>query len=404
MDKEIKRVLVLTTTFPRWKGDTIQLFVYELSRRLQENGLELFVLAPHHRGAKRYEVLDGLKVFRFPYFYPEKYQRLAYGQGILFNMKHSFLAKVQVPLLFLSELFYAVKIIKQNKIDIVHSHWIIPSGIIGAICKKVLGLRHITTLHGSDINTVNKSKLLCKVCSFVVRNCDKISANSSYTKSKIVSINEEARDKLEVIPMGVDIDSFKPKDKIPQYSSGAEYLILTVGRLVDWKGTKYLITAMAEVIKSFPKARLLIIGDGPERASLEALTAELGLKGNVSFLGAVKNADLPRYYISADVFCLPSVELEGQTEGLGVVLLEAMACGVPVIASKVGGTPDIIEDGYNGLLVPAMSPLDLSSGIIRILSDPKLAHKFSTNGRISIEEKFSWEYVSRKFQQVYKCL
>ncbi|MDD4908502.1 MAG: glycosyltransferase [Candidatus Omnitrophica bacterium] len=404
MNKKIKKVLVLTTTFPRWEGDTIQLFVYELSRRLRENGLEIFILAPHHWRAEKFEVMGGLKVFRFPYFYPSRYQRLAYGQGILFNIKHSFWAKIQVPLLFLSELFYAVKIVKQNKIDIVHSHWLIPSGIIGAICKKALGTPHITTLHGSDINTMGNSGILRKICSFIIRNSDRVTANSSYTKSKIISIDDGARDKVEIIPMGVDADSFKPGDITLKYSIKEEYSILTVGRLVNWKGTQYLIMAMVEVIKSFPKAKLLVIGDGPERTSLEALAIRLGLKDNVLFLGVVKNADLPRYYISADIFCLPSVELAGQTEALGVVLLEAMACGTPVIASRVGGTLDIIEDGHNGLLVPQKSPHELSSAIIAILSNPEAARKFSTNGRATIEKKFSWEYVVDRFYKIYEHL
>jgi glycosyltransferase involved in cell wall biosynthesis len=162
--------------------------------------------------------------------------------------------------------------------------------------------------------------------------------------------------------------------------------------------------AMVEVIKSFPKAKLLVIGDGPERTSLEALAIRLGLKDNVLFLGVVKNADLPRYYISADIFCLPSVELAGQTEALGVVLLEAMACGTPVIASRVGGTLDIIEDGHNGLLVPQKSPHELSSAIIAILSNPEAARKFSTNGRATIEKKFSWEYVVDRFYKIYEHL
>ena len=134
-----KKVLVLATTFPRWKNDTTPAFVYELSKQLRTGNMDVVVLAPHYHGAKKLEMMDGIKVYRFPYFWPAKYQKLVYDGGILPNIKRSHLAKIQVPLLVLSELYYTFKIIKKEKINVIHSHWIIPSGLIGAFCKNFLG-------------------------------------------------------------------------------------------------------------------------------------------------------------------------------------------------------------------------------------------------------------------------
>ena len=399
---EIK-VLVLTTTFPRWENDTTPAFVYDLSKRLRDEELEIVVLAPHCEGAKRFEIMDGLIVYRFPYFYPAKYQRLAYGGGILPSLKRSHLAKIQVPLLFLSELFYAFKIIINKKIDVIHSHWIIPSGLVGAVCRRIFGIRHITTLHGSDINTIKKSKILSRICSFILHNSDEITANSSYTKKAILSIDDRAKNKVEVVPMGVDINRFKSEDNTNlKEVFGAEYIILSVGRLIDWKGTKYLIIAMKEVIKKFSNSKLVIGGNGAEKGNLEKLIEELNLEGDVIFAGYIEDIDLPKYYDSADVFVLPSINIKGQTEALGVVLLEAMASGTPIIGSNVGGIPDIIKDGYNGFLVPEKSPEGLADKIIQLLSNKELAEKFSVNGLETVGERFTWEIVGEQFMQIYR--
>ena len=398
------KILVLTTTFPRWKDDTTPAFVYELSKRLGEKGFEIVVLAPHHNGAKEFEFMDRMKVYRFPYFYPKKYQELCYEGGILPNLKRSNLAKLQFPLLFLSELFYAIKIIKKEKIDIIHSHWIIPSGLVGSILKRTYRKPHITTAHAGDVFTIRNSKILSKIGSFVFKNSDKITANSNYTKNAITSIEDKIKDIVEIIPMGVDTSLFHPK-----HATGlrddfeAEYLILSVGRLVEKKGVKYLIMAMKDVIKEFPNAKLIICGAGPEEENLENLTKKLNLKENVIFVGYIKNSDLPKYYTSSDIFILPSIKVKGgDTEGLGVVLLEAMACGTPVIGSNTGGITDIIKHGESGFLVKPKDPEDIAEKIIVLLSNKELQQKFSEEGLKIVRERFSWNVIVKKFVKILR--
>ena len=398
------KVLVLTTTFPRWKNDTTPAFVYELSKRLQESGLEIFVLAPHHEGAKRFETMDGMKVYRFPYFYPKKYQKLVYEGGILPNFKRSNLAKIQVPLLIISEFFYAFKVIKGEEIDIIHSHWVIPSGLIGGVLKKIFRMRHITTAHAGDVFTIENSKILSMIASYVFNNTDIITANSNYTKNVMISTKNETKNKIEIIPMGVDISRFNPqKASNLRNTYGAEYLILSVGRLVDKKGIKYLIMAMKDVIKEFPNAKLIIGGSGPEKDNLKKLSESLNLKENVFFVGYLKNSDLPKYYASSDIFVLPSIKTKGgDTEGLGVVLLEAMACGTPVIGSDIGGITDIIKDGENGFLTKPEYPNDIANEVIKLLADVSLRKRFLYNGLKNVQERFSWEIVTELFIKVFE--
>jgi glycosyltransferase involved in cell wall biosynthesis len=158
---------------------------------------------------------------------------------------------------------------------------------------------------------------------------------------------------------------------------------------------------MPAVLERFPDTKLLIVGTGPEREALILDAQELGLRDRVELVGTVPTRDLPSYYLSADVFVLPSITLKGKTEGLGVVLLEAMASGCPVIGSNVGGIPDIITDGENGFLVPEQNPGAMADKIIQIFSDANLREKFRENAYERIGESFTWDKIGKCFSEVY---
>jgi N-acetyl-alpha-D-glucosaminyl L-malate synthase BshA len=388
------KVLVLTTTFPRWKDDPTPAFVYELSRRLRCAGLEIVVLAPHHEGAESCKVMEGLKVYRFPYFYPTKYQRLCYGGGMLPNLKNSWLARLQLPFLCLSELFMTIKIIKNEKIDLIHSHWI-PNGFIGAICKKILRKPLIITVHGTDLIFLN-NRFLRLLGTFALDNCDLCTVNSTATRNAVLEIKNVK--KLEIIPMGVDLDAFNPQvgSYINKTFNADDLMILTVGRISEEKGIRYLIEAMPVILKEMPTVKLMIVGDGPDRDKLEQMVKRLNL-ANITFAGMVSNKNLSNFYKSADVFILPSIR-----EGLGVVLLEAMACGTPVIGSNTGGVTDIIENGKNGLLIEPGDSKDIAEKIIKLLSNRELAQKLSEEGMKTVKYKFSWHIIVKKFLREFQ--
>ena len=179
-------------------------------------------------------------------------------------------------------------------------------------------------------------------------------------------------------------------------------VILFVGRLIDWKGVNILVSSMKKVRDTVRNARLVIVGDGPERKSLADRVKELGLEDSVTFTGQVSGMELKDYYSRASVFVLPSITVNNQTEGLGVVLLEAMASGVPVIGSNTGGIPDIIEDGVNGLLVQPGDPKALADAIIRIFEDRDLADRFREAGIKTVSERFSWDRIGDQFTMVYQ--
>ena len=178
-------------------------------------------------------------------------------------------------------------------------------------------------------------------------------------------------------------------------------MILTVGRLIARKGQPYLIEAMA-LLADHPHAHLVIVGEGHERPALEATVARLGLADRVTLKGRVSDEELNRLYRACQVFALPGiVDAAGDTEMLGMVLLEAMRYRKPVVCTRVGGTVDILTDGENGLLVPEKDPAQLAAAIRRLLDDAALADRIGGAGYVTARDRFGWPEIVRRTKAIY---
>jgi glycosyltransferase involved in cell wall biosynthesis len=396
------KVLVFTSSFPRFADSHEGRWILELAQSLTRFGYIPLVLAPHFLGGKIHEQWGDIRIVRFVYFIPFRFETLAYGPGLLFNIRRDFFAFLGCfPFLKSGFLFSLLLFMKEDP-AIIHTHWLIPQGFAGAVFHRIWKVPHVATVHGSDLNLITSNKILAPVGRFIVRETDIITVNSAYTRRQLESFAPETLNKIRVIPMGIDPEKYRQgpfSDLKNKYR--IDHLVLSVGRLIDWKGTVYLIEAMPGVLRHFPETLLLIAGTGPEKESLVRRVRELGLESRVKFLGVVDTRELISLYQSADVFILPSISKNGKTEALGVVLLEAMASGCPVIGSNVGGIPDIILDGNNGFLVPEKRPDLLAEKIVRILSDNKLQEKFRKNGLMHVEKLFSWEKISADFSRVF---
>ena len=404
------RVLVLTTTFPRWKDDATPAFVYELSKRLQENGLEIVILAPHHYGAKKFEIIDGMKIYRFPYFLPAKYQKLAYEGGILPKLKSSNLAKIQVPLLLLSELLYAIKIIKKEKIDVIHSHWIIPSGLVGSFLFILLRKKHFLTIHAAGLLALKKLPFKKRIANFIIKRCDRITVVSNYISNELVdlikpNLIDDVKQKIEIIPMGVDTTIYKSnknKNELKiKYNMELKKVLLFIGRLAEKKGLIYLIKAMPEIISDVPNTKLLICGEGPLRNELEKLVLELNLKNNVVFEGFITNEKKIDLLLIADILMIPSIVTKsGDTEGLPVVIMEGLAAGKPIIACDVGGVNDAIKDGYNGFLIEQERPDQITAKALMILKNTNLNTEMVKNIEKS-SYRYDWDTIAKQYRDIF---
>ena len=236
---------------------------------------------------------------------------------------------------------------------------------------------------------------------WLVNNSAETITNSSATRDSCLEVGLE-KEKLEIIPFGVDTHFFKPLE-IPK--NGDVFQILAVGYLIERKGFEYLIKAMEEVLRENINVRLIIVGSGPLEKKLKELIKDLKLKDNIEIIKNVSDNELLHLYNLSDLFVLPSiVDSQGNTEGLGVVLLEAMACKLPVIGSNIGGIPDIIQDKVTGLLVSERDISEISNAINNLIEDENLRKTLAINGYNNVKDKFSWKKVAKSYLKIYKSI
>lgn len=391
--------LFLTSSFPKHSNDVSGVFIRDLAVSLINRGVGVVVLAPHYKGGAFFEVLNGIRVYRFPYFYPFGLQQLAYGAGIIKNIKQSLPLVALVPFFIMAQFVVALWLLRKEKIDVIHAHWSIPQGVIGVLLKKLVKKPCITTIHGSDVfslkgvfaNRFNKVVHLLSDC---------VTVNSSATADAVKALSRDIP--LVSLPMGVDPECFYFKKRCVTSCSEVRK-VLYVGRLIEWKGVDYLIKAVALVRRSFPETQLIIVGDGPEMGGLKKIAKDSGLGFDVEFAGSVSHSQVQKYFDTSDVFVLPSiVNDKGETEGLGVVILEAMASGVPVVGSRAGGIPDIVIDGETGLLSIPKDPQSIADCIIQFFSDTNLSSKLSLNARNNVVSNYSWSHISNRLVLLYR--
>lgn len=390
-----KKLLVITSSFPKWSGDDTIPFVYELSKRLVED-FEVTVLAPHCPNSKRKEKFDNIEVYRFRYFF-ERFEKLACAGGILPVLRRNKLYYFVIPF-FLLGLFWAlIKQVRKDRPDIIHAHWIIPQGLMAALIKKIYKIPYVVTAHGSDVFGL-KGKWFNSIKLVALKNASKITVVSSAIKNEIIK-KIDSNLKIEVVSMGVDAEYFTPDKKDNtirnSYSINGGVFLLFVGRLSPEKGLNYLLNAMPDIIGKFPKTKLLIIGEGTLKQEMQELAGRLNLENNVIFLGQISNKELPKYYASADIFINSSLR-----EGLPVTVMEAMSCRCIPVVTDLEGNIDLIKDNITGFFVEQKNQRAISQKIIELMSNPSLVVTVKSHIREEIISRFDWKIITNKYKNV----
>ena len=387
------RILHVVTAFPRQKDDPIAPWLVELLHRLRARGHEIEVLAASYRGLGD-QNSDGIPIHRFRYF-PARWERLTHEETAPDRMRRSPVYAIMPVFFLIAGMRRAWALARQRRYDMVHVHWPMPMVLLGWAAQRGHAMPMVTTFYGIELRWVQSRLPFLK---WLVRRAARTSAQavaiSSYTARELRKFADVP---IEVIPYTAEL----PAPSSPPTARGAERSILFVGRLIERKGVQHLIRALGIVRQQTP-ARLVVIGDGPERVHLEQTAREAGVSEHVDFRGRVSDEALRQAYAAASVFVLPSVlDARQDTEGLGVVLLEAMNYSVPVIASDIGGITDIVQHDRTGLLVPPGDAPALANALSRVLTDPALAHTLGEAGRHRLHDTFSWERIVDRWEAVY---
>jgi glycosyltransferase involved in cell wall biosynthesis len=363
----------------------IEKVAYEQSKRLIESGYEFNVLTSKVKGQNDHST-KGMRIF--PY------------QSIKLTERFG----VPYPILRIEAYKKFDQTIK--KCDLVHAHGHVYmssclAGIIATKYKKPF----IVTQHNTFIDYKSILNIIEHLNDFtigksVLQRADKILTVSKETMKYVLKLGAD-KSKTSVMYNGVDTNIFYSGNKndsrkildLPKKPK----IIFSLRRLVYKNGLDTLIESAALVAKNKPDILFVIAGKGPSRKLIEESIKELGIEDNIKLTGFVPDKLLPIYYNAADCFVLPSAS----GEGLPLVLLEAMACGLPVIATTVGGSPEIINHQQNGFLIPPRNPKAMAKAILKIIIDEKMAKSISGQAKKSVNNNFSWEENVRQLQQVY---
>ncbi|MFC2028124.1 glycosyltransferase [Chloroflexota bacterium] len=377
------RICVVTPNFARYKGDMAGSWIYDLIIAIAQHH-EVHVIYPSHLEP----TLDWDEpIYRHEIPYPFKTYPLAQVKGLD-------LVKVAPLLWNYSREIRLVK--RQHDIDLIHAFWTIPTGFVSALSRGKTPL--VTSLMGSDLNVFGRGLIAKPIIRYPLKKSTRLIAISNDLKLEAIELGANA-DKISVMSDGINLNTFHPMDKKAlrqKLGLPDRLIVLFVGSLFRIKRVDRLIRVSANLSKEFD-FRILLIGDGPERPGLEELVEQLGLKERVTFMGFISHHDVPEYTAAADVFVLPS-----ETEGLPKCVREAMACGIPIVASNVGGLPELITNGETGFL--ANDETEMENGLRQVMSSNEFREKMSTNALEFARQNFSLETAVQQHLDLYATM
>jgi glycosyltransferase involved in cell wall biosynthesis len=391
VENQSMKVLFVATAYKRHEHDIITPWMVQLIQRLRQHKVAVSVFTSSYKGLKN-QIIDNVPVYRFRYFL-RKYEYLTHEQTAVDRFGQNWFN------VFLS-LFYVifgtialVRLVRIRHFDIVHINWPFPHIIFGLAAKAVSRTRILSTFYGLEIRWLKKKfPFLVKPFAALINRSDMITAISRHTAAELDKIVNK---KIEIIPFSISISEKKT-------ATADHKKIIFVGRHVERKGVDVLIKAFHRVHKTIPHD-LIIIGDGPEKKTWENLADKLGISRRVTFTGWISDKKLTEYYRNCSFFVLPAIyDKHGDTEGLGVVMIEAMSFAKPVIASHAGGITDVVDHGENGLLVPPGDVQALAQAISTLAKDTRLSKKMGRRAKELIDERFNWDKIVKSLISLYE--
>lgn len=354
--------------FPKYKGDYYGSFVYDEAKELVKKGCEVHVITQHNEGIPYEENMDGIYIHRFRWLKPKKFRALVHFNGIKDYLR--------LTTYLISLFLKLINIIRKNNIDVIHSHSAVPTGFVSIFVSKILRRPHFITVHGMDVNDCIKHPIIKYFVLFALNNCDTVIVVSDHLKKKLISTGIY-RKKIKILRNAINLNRFKP---IRNYEirerykiTNQEILILFVGYLDTFKGVFELVEAFHKLNNKYFNLKLMFVGVGPKSSDLINKTAKLGLQDKILFVGNISHEYIHEYYQAADIVVLPSY---GEGGGPPLSILEAMACGIPVIGSNVGGIPEGIHHSVNGLITSPKNINDLAKKIEILVTNHDLRKQF----------------------------
>ena len=392
------RVCVVTTSYPRFPGDVSETTTGAPVRHLVALGkMDVTVLAPADAGAPARQQSPGLEVRRVRYFWPARWQKLAYGAGIPWNLRRSVLAWLNLPTFFLT---FAWAIWRHaRRADIVHAYW----GVLGALAVALRPLHRrpvVVTILGSDWRTPLAP--IRWLSAWAVRRADAVTTPSPDFAADFRRMRAEGR-AVWCLPLGIEAPTAAELDQ-RRAAAGVQAgpHIVSVGRLLTERRHDNLVRALATIRRRFPTAHLTLVGDGPQREALDALVRQLGLDGAVMLTGLAPRQELLAGLVSADIYVSPT-----SIDAYGTATVEAAAYALPIVTTRVGFPAELVADGTTGYVVPPDDEGALAEALAKLCElDPEARRAMGRRMRDRFDEMgLTWAACTERLAAIYRaCL
>jgi glycosyltransferase involved in cell wall biosynthesis len=397
--------MMITSSYPRFPGDSVGSFMEPIATGLAARGHEVHMVLPWHPRWRRGPSEGGVHFHPFRYAPLPGLNVFGYAAAMRADVSLRVAAVAVAPLAFIAGWRCARRVARECRASLVHAHWVVPGGVIGAAAAGDLPL--VISLHGSDVFVAERHGLVGRAARAAFGRAAWVTACSDDLRDRAIALGARP-DRMTVVPYGVDGERFRPD---PAWrAEGRRFigvaadapLVFSYGRLVEKKGFEYLIAAATILTSEDPAVRVAIAGQGDLDATLRAQAAAAGLGDRVSWLGEVPHDVVPSLLAAADVAVVPSVHDEsGNVDGLPNTALEAMASGTALVATRVGGLGTVAVDGRTAQLVPERDARALANAISGLLNDPARRAELGRRARDTICREYSWARVAERFESIY---
>jgi len=381
------RIVALAHAYPRWDGDVAGAFIERLCLGLRARSMTPVLIVPSDLGDAGRTSQKGIDVRRVRYATASG-ETLAF-RGQMAETARGVLGISRFGSMVASLGWATIEEVRRSETALVHAHWWVPGGISAMLASLATHKRFVVTLHGTDVAILKSSAVARRLAKFVLRRASAITTVSSYLAEQAAAVAGIDLNEVVVQPMPLEVDRYS------RASIGGDGVV-TVGRLVKQKNISTVIEAVAILARNGREVPLKVVGDGPERSSLEYLANQLGIGDHTQFTGSVAPEEIPQVIGNADVFAFPA-----EHEGLGLAVAESLMVGVPVVATKAGGgVRDLVPDTGAGRLVDRADPALLASAIEALIDQPTARKKAALKGA-ELKQKLRSESVAAVFENVY---
>lgn len=399
---------MVTTSYPRFAGDAVATFMEPIATGVAARGHAVDLVAPWTPLWRRGGQDAGVRFHLYRYAPAHGLNTFGYAAGMRADVRLRASAMLVAPLALTSGWRMTRRVAHRTNADLVHAHWVIPSGAIGAAAAGSRPL--IISLHGSDVFVAERSALARRAARVAFRRAAWVTACSEDLASRAERLGADPG-RLTVIPYGVDTGRFAPSADIRRTTRARLGLapdapvVVAVGRLVEKKGFAYLVDAARTLAQDFPMLRVVIAGSGDLDAALRQRATDNGLADRVLFAGTVPHDEVPHLLAAADVVAAPSIRDDaGNVDGLPNTVMEMMASATPLVATRAGGIGAVATDGETAALVPERDPGAMAAAIAGLLRDRPRATTLGARARALVCRAYGWPRAIDAFDAIYRSV